>query len=189
MANEQWIVQGFLFQSRQEYMKAKKEQEAIAYIKANSDLNNIKSVTKVYNKLTENHTFDTIIGITFLNELREKILKQKDAVEAEMKPILIRGSQTMTRHGKEMVKQQENKYKNLYEEVKHKRSISVYLNIFLAITVIAMFMITYYSPRHNDSVYEQEILDKYSTWKAELQQKEDELNAREKAVNAKSIKE
>lgn len=180
MAQEQWIVQGYLFTNKFEYMKAKKEQEVVAYIKANADLTNIKAVYKVYNNLTEKNTFDTIIGYTFLAELRQWLLQHNIVTEEAILPIRIK--QPEVRVNKKTVLDESGKYKELYHKTKQKHHISICMNILLVLVVLAMFMITYYSPRNNDSTLEKEILNKYSTWKMELQEKEDELNAREEAL-------
>ena len=179
---EQRIVQGYIFASNNEYERAKKEQEVIAYIRANSDLTKLKIAIKVYSNLVEKKTFDTIIGYRFLDELRQMIIKQNNALEEHLPYIGVKEQVTLVKERK--VDGDEGKrYKRLYDDLRAKQVKWRIINISLLIAIIAMFIFSYLSPNTNDKAYENEILNKYSSWKQELQEKEEELIQREDALN------
>ena len=64
--DNRYEVDGFLFEIPTEYEKAKKEYEAIRYIKTKTDLDNTANVAKLYNKLLEKQNFITPVGLSFL---------------------------------------------------------------------------------------------------------------------------
>ncbi|MDO5519801.1 MAG: hypothetical protein Q4G58_04840 [bacterium] len=179
MSNEQWIVEGFSFSNKQEYEKAAKEQESIAYIKANSDLNNAKSALKIYMNLIEKDLFATVVGYSFMENLRRHVVNQKIVPEHMVPAVPVtmqgaHGGKQDTTSGKKV-----NDLEKKIEKVSHKRSISLYLNVFLIMIVAAMFAITYYSPKNNEDAAREKIQNEYSSWKQQLDEKEQELEERE----------
>ena len=56
------------------------------------------------------------------------------------------------------------------------------LNIILVITIILLFVLTATSGNVTILNYENKLLDKYSSWQMQLEQKEKELKEREKAL-------
>lgn len=81
-------VNGFSFDSSEEYEEAKKESEAIGYICAKMDISDPKTALKVYYKLLERKNLHTIIGFTFLKELRDIIISSGLIEPKNLKPIL-----------------------------------------------------------------------------------------------------
>lgn len=180
MSNEQWIVEGFSFRTKQEYEKAAKEQESVAYIKANSDLKNVKSALKIYMNLTERDIFETVVGYNFMESLRRYILSKKIVPENMVPPIAIKPSigSNVKKEGKEQSKAALEKK---CEKLEHKHSISMYLNVFLVMIVIAMFAISYYSPKNNEKIAREKIQNEYAQWEQQLQEREKALEENTKA--------
>ena len=70
-----YTYQGFTFASEAELNEAKKEAEVVSYIRSQADLGNTKTVIKLYNRLIEKGTLVTVLGISFLQELRSRALE------------------------------------------------------------------------------------------------------------------
>lgn len=80
-------VNGFSFDSTEEYNEARKESEAIDYICSKMDIHDPKTALKVYYKLLERQNLHTIIGFTFLKELRDSIISSGIVDVKSLKPI------------------------------------------------------------------------------------------------------
>ncbi len=181
MAENKLVVQCYAFPNGKEYEKAKKEQETIAYIKANTDLANIKVVAKLYVSLIEKRTFDTVVGYAFLGELRDTLLAQNIVTEDSLPPIPVKSASNMSKES--VANDRAERYKELYKKTNNKKKISIYANIILVIMIIVMMVLALMTQSKANNPSETELIDKYSSWKQELEQKEDELNQREQDLN------
>lgn len=180
--SKEWIVQGYAFPNKTEYEKAKKEQESIAYIRANSDFKDPKKTMIVYKNLVEKDLFETIIGYTFMEQLRRHIISKNIVPEELIPPIKVK---KLTPSVRESATVSKKDYKKEYEKLVQKRTTSKYWNIALVAIVVAMFAITYFSPKNNAEVAQTKIQDEYSSWQERLQQQEQELEEREAAIAKK----
>lgn len=70
------------------------------------------------------------------------------------------------------------------KKTKDKLTTSIIINFLLAAGIVAMIYIASTSSNINILNYETALLDKYSSWAQELQDKENELNERERALNS-----
>lgn len=182
MANDKWVVQFYSFSNSKDYEKAKKEQETIAYIRANTNLSNMKVVAKLYVSLIEKETFDTIIGYTFLEELHQVLLTSDILTEASLPPIPVRTKDSRLVK-EEAANEKIDRYKLLLEKTNYKKKISMIANFFLVIIIIVMLVLSVLTKNNVNNTTETEIINKYSSWKQELQQKEEELKEREKVLD------
>ena len=182
------VVQGFTFRTKEEYSKAKKEQEAIAYIKANTDLMNMKNRYKLYCRLNSKETFQTIIGVQFLSELRESLLKANFISEEQLEPVLVTSTvveKAVLPKNVSANRQADSKFSSLYEKQKHKKELAYVVIGFLSIIIAGMIIISYTGNHSNLEMLENKIIDKYSAWEAELEEKEAELNQKEEQLEAR----
>lgn len=176
-------VDGFLFQTKEDYEKAVKEQESVKYIRANTDFTKFQMVYKLYHKLLEKNAFETIIGYTFLEELRTILLERNLISEEKIPGIPIRVKERILHEPLKHEKIIDNKYKQLYEDLKTKRFTSRIVNVFLVGIIMAMLVIFMNSTHATNERVEAEFENKYATWQQELEQKQDELDQREKELN------
>lgn len=163
-------VGGFLFSTNKDYTDAKEEQETVSYLKENTDLENPKTVLKLYNKLTENRTFHTPVGYTFLKELQDIVINSSLVKPENLDSIYIpplnyssSGEQNalLAKQFKEAAEKERNRNKN-----------SLIINIFLSAVIIIMFGIAFYSDKTTYSKFENKVIDKYASWEEELNQRE-----------------
>lgn len=181
MTNEKWVVEGFAFQTKEEYEIAAKEQESITYIKSKSDLKNGKAALKLYVSFVEKDVFKTVVGYTFMENLRRHIINQK-VVPADMIPAVPVKKEIVKEVKAAGKKDSVSALEKKCKELEHKRSISMYLNMFLAIIVVAMFAITYFSPKNNADVAREKIQNEYSEWQKQLDEKEKALEKKEASL-------
>lgn len=80
-------IGGFHFSSAAEYAEAKHELDTINLISSKMDLSNPEIALKAYYKLLDKNTFHTVIGLSFLAGLRERIRSFDLISEEELKTI------------------------------------------------------------------------------------------------------
>jgi hypothetical protein len=83
-------VGGFQFDDSMEYALAKKEADIIQYISDRMDLRDPQVALKVYYKLLERKDFQTVVGLSFLKQLRDFCIDSGVAPDDAIKLIGIR---------------------------------------------------------------------------------------------------
>lgn len=138
MNNKQYPLQGFTFSSQSDYNNALDEWNTVLYIKKNSDLANELIVYKLFCKLLEKNAFKTVIGLNFLKELRDNLIKMGKYKDEDLGYIVVPTSQrdkiTTDKVNTVEVQGKSNSLRN-----------AQIINVFLIITVLAMFAITIYT--------------------------------------------
>lgn len=138
MKDEQYSLNGFTFLSQADYNIALDEWNTILYVKKNSKLTNEVVVYKLYHKLIEKNAFKTVVGLSFLKELRDNLIKTGKYKEDDLEYIAVsvgQGSKA-TSDAVDSIKRQ-----NYKEALRNSKII----NIFLVITILVMFVITIYT--------------------------------------------
>ncbi len=165
-----YTYKGHVFNSEAELADAKKENEAIEYLKSRTDMNDAGMVLKLYNKLIERKLISTPIGVDFLNELRSNITASGIITENKLKPV-----PEIKKSAK--VRQTKKKTSPLVLKLRRQNYVLKLVVIILASLVIGMFIIVLtgkLSPIR--AVYEEQILNEYSSWQKDLTKKEKEVN-------------
>lgn len=173
------VVNGFLFSTNKDYKEANEEQEAIDYLRENSDLSNARTALKLYNKFTENRTFHTPVGYSFLKELQDTILKEGVVKPENLEAIYIPGSGG----NNEVDILRAEQYREIAEREHTRNRNSRIINIFLVCIIFIMIIISLYSDKTVFSKFEEGILNKYASWEEELNQREQALDALEDKVD------
>lgn len=81
-------VNGFQFDNSTDYAEAKKEADAIDYLKSKMDIDNPEVAIKVYYKLLDRQNLHTIIGYTFLKQLRDFCIDSGIVNDNQIKSII-----------------------------------------------------------------------------------------------------
>jgi predicted nucleic acid-binding Zn ribbon protein len=178
------VVSGFLFSTNKDYNDAKEEQEAIDYLREKSDLSNARTALKVYNKLTENRTFHTPVGYSFLKELQDIIIKSGIVKPEDLDGIYIPGRSNANN---EVNMLQAEQYKVLAEKEHNRNRNSRIINIFLVGIILVMMVLAIYTDKTVFSNFENSIIDKYAGWEEELSQREQALKESEEKLNGDTI--
>lgn len=176
MKEEEFLVEGFLFQNQELAEKAKKEAGGIKYIKSKTSMDEPEMVLQVYNKIIEQKMFETQVGISYLKELQEYLLTLPCIDNNAIKPIPV---EEIIRKEFVTVKEQNDKVKKVSDG---KVRVSIFLNIMFIIIIIGMFVITLTSEHPNILNYENKLLDKYAGWEQELEEREKQVREKEKEL-------
>lgn len=183
MKENEYKVSGYEFADSHDYKEAKREEETVEYIKANTDLNDINKVLKLYHKLVERKTLKTIIGFAFLCELRSKIINSGIVSGDKLPSIRIEKPEKEPRvYDNVLEKEQEQRHLEMLEDYKIKLRNSRIISIFLAVIIMVMIAIAVFSDRSMYSIYENQVIDKYESWQKTLDDREKALDQREQAI-------
>jgi hypothetical protein len=178
MREEELVTGGYLFSTSKDYSDASQEQESVNILRAKADLSNPRTALKVYNKLTENRTFKTVVGLAFLKELQNTILNSGIAKEEDLDVIYIPAGIKSD----EVNVQKLEEYKLLSEKQKARITKSRIINVFLVLTILAMIIIAVYTDKTMYAEFENKVIDHYSSWENELNNREEALLKREEAL-------
>lgn len=201
-------VNGFRFDDAKEFAQAKREVEAIEYITMKMDVTDPNTAVKVYYKLLERQSLHTVVGISFLKELRNTIITSGIVSDEDLKCIDV------------LTKKREGRIESFGDEtslaveaatpeleppstedpavIRERRATGLMLYykqcfskariviVVLALVIIGMFIITATSDRSPFADMETEIQNKYAEWEEELEQRERELDEREGEISGSS---
>ncbi len=176
---EKLIVDGFIFKSKREYEKAKKEYETIQELKKNIDINNQDNVIEIYNRLISKKFFQTPVGFSFLHEMREFLKDGSDNVSVPYIPVI---PMKIVRTEAE----QKSQYVELQNEYNRQRVIKNRLILaIVSMTIVIAGMIFIVATNKNLGYFnaEEKVLDKYSAWEERLKSWEEQLMIREDKIN------
>jgi len=190
--SEKKVINGIPYENPEEAKKAQKEWEGIQYILSKNNMEDMEAVLALYNKLAERKVLKTEVGTKFLRELKEQLLETKEiekkriyGFSAEDEQWLqIKERQKIRKEKQKKEEEQKNQQKD-ETDYRQKYYHSLILNILLIITILIMAYITLNSNHINILNYENELINKYASWETSLQQKEAELNARERELAKK----
>lgn len=190
---KKYTIEGYVFQNASDYERAMKERETIAYLSANTDMTNMKDVYKIYKLSVEKKSFQTIFGLVFLEELRNRLLGSETVTEDLLEPIptgrILTVSTAKTSAGG-TDRRELNKYKEAYQKAK---SGSVIKNFLIAVLLMVVGVMLFITSKNQYSIftyftnYEEnirnEIVNEYEDWQHQLEDKERELEQREERLS------
>ena len=173
---QKFTLKGHTFDDEKEYIKAGKEAEAIEYLRAKTDFQNLNQILKLYDRILDRDMMETIIGIEFLREIRTKLVESGMFKDEQIRPV---PELPETRKRKRRIEERKkSRERTLLEQVKRQNVILRILCFFLAFLVVAMFVITLTGKRSPLALrYEEQILNKYASWAEDLSDKEEALRA------------
>ena len=193
MEENKRVIGSYYFATQQDYLEAKKEQEAIQYILSKNAVKQPEEALKLYHKIVAKDMFHTVVGMEFLLKLREIALNAEGITKEQLRPITVR---TMVKEEKEAEKKsvsetkkkssEEGKYQLLYEDLKSKRTSQWIIIVFLVVMLAASLVITILHDNTLIVDYRAKVEDEYVEWQETLEEKEEMLNEWEKTLEEKS---
>lgn len=169
------VVDGFSFQSEEEYKAALKEQKAIAYLKQQISGKNATEILRIYTQLIDQKLFHTVVGYAFLHDLYTALLRQKSIQNNSIPLIYTEKKET----AKPVV---EEKKKPVASASSSQVKILRIMVVALLVLVVGMFGITLTSTSPTILDYETKLQNKYASWEQELTQREAAVSQREAQV-------
>lgn len=187
-------LDGFVFRDGETYDAAARDQQIIAYLQKQVDLTNAEAARRVYEQAISQDLFSTVVGFTFLKELQEALLQEGTVSRAELSPIPVKTPEKKETPAPEAavpagakerktVRAEERAYRQADSRYRKRYRASFVLNIILAAAIAAMFFILLSSNLPTIVNYRTKIINEYSSWKAELDDREKALDAREQELN------
>lgn len=182
--SNEFVVNGYSFDTEEEYEKALEEKKSIERLMKKVDLDNKELLVSLYKGLITQDMLDTVIGFDYLCRLRELIINKRYAKASELPPIrtgcfraerAVGYKLTDTKQKLESEKEQNQKYRS------RARNLMIF-NIALLIVIGLMMYIATTSSNVNVINYEKKLVDKYAGWESELTEREQRVREAEKRL-------
>ncbi len=168
---KEFKFQGYTFDDETTLVKAKKEAEAIEYLRSKTDFSNLNNLHKLYNRVLDKDMMETAVGIGFLKELRNTLIESGMFTENQLRPVPMTRERRKQKRRSEI--QRRSREMTELEKKKRENAILKFLCFFLTGIVIAMFVIVLTGKRSPLAIrYEEELINKYSSWAQELTERE-----------------
>ena len=160
---KKFTFQGHAFDDEKQLLAAKKEAEAVEYLRSKTDFGNMNTLRKLYDRILDRNMMETVIGIEFLKEIRETLISSGMFTEENVRPVPLLPEVKKLKKRKEV--QKRRKERTLLERSEQKNMVLKTVCFFLVGIVIAMFAIVLTGKRSPLAVrYEEQILNKYASW-------------------------
>ena len=199
---ETYEAGGFVFRTKKEAELAQREIEGTKYLRQKLDMENPNAVFSIYQNLIEQDLFETPVGYCFLKELRDYLLMIPAISNEEVLAIPIRYPQTEEEEKKQKKEQkkeeqrkerqkEKEKAKNRKEQKKEGKNYKgrcqffMVTSLILLISVVSMMLLAATSDNVNILNYENKLIDKYSSWEQELEEREQAVKEQEQALEKK----
>lgn len=199
---ETYEAGGFVFRTKKEAELAQREIERTKYLRQKLDMENPNAVFSIYQNLIEQDLFETPVGYCFLKELRDYLLMIPAISNEEVLAIPIRYPQTEEEEKKQKKEQkkeeqrkerqrEKEKAKNKKEQKKEGKNYKgrcqffMVTSLILLISVVSMMLLAATSDNVNILNYENKLIDKYSSWEQELEEREQAVKEQEQALEEK----
>lgn len=187
----------YTFESKEEAQEAQKEVQAISYIMKQIDSNDSKQVLAAYQQMVKKDLFHTRLGIDFLQQLYDQ-LRSLPEIDASSLPAVphvkvggdVQGS-AITNNSENVIdslkvnasKDSSDATQTLLLKYRKRCRLLTIACIAMLLIIVGMFVISATSTNPTILNYEEKIVDKYAGWEQELDQREIELNERERQLN------
>lgn len=199
---ETYEAGGFVFRTKKEAELAQREIEGTKYLRQKLDMENPNAVFSIYQNLIEQDLFETPVGYCFLKELRDYLLMIPAISNEEVLAIPIRYPQTEEEEKKQKKEQkkeeqrkerqrEKEKAKNKKEQKKEGKNYKgrcqffMVTSLILLISVVSMMLLAATSDNVNILNYENKLIDKYSSWEQELEERAQAVKEQEQALEEK----
>lgn len=171
---KKFTFQGHTFDDEKQLIAAKKEAEAIEYLRSKTDFSNMNNLIKLYNRILDRDMMETVVGIDFLKEIRETLIGSGMFTEEQVRPVPLLPEVKKLKKRKEI--QTRSRERTLLERSERQNTILKVVCFFLVVLVIGMFAIVLTGTHSPLAIrYEEQLINKYASWAQEIQNKEDYL--------------
>lgn len=168
---KKFTFQGHTFDDEKQLLMAKKEAEAIEYLRSKTDFGNMNNLMKLYNRILDRDMMETVIGIDFLKEIRGTLIGSGMFTEDQVRPVPLLPEVKKLKKRTEV--QKRSRERTLLERSERQNTILKVVCFFLTILVIGMFAIALTGTRSPLAIrYEEQLINKYASWAQDLEEKE-----------------
>lgn len=177
-------AEGYLFVNAADALLAEKERKQIEYLEKKLDYQKPEQILVILQKLIEERTFKTPVGMMYLKRLQD-YLKNHKAIEKERIPAIpvdfvcdksVPDTRVELKSVRAAVQKRE-------EIKKSNHKISLILNVILIIGMIIMFWMATQSENLNMINYKNALENRYAEWEQELTEREQAVREKEQNLN------
>lgn len=174
-------AEGFVFYTEKDAELARQERKKVQYLKAHMDYKRPAGVLTLYEKAIAERVFKTPVGLVFLKEVQDYLVKQPEMNDMAISPIPL-----FVTYDGEIRNHTSPARRRIQPAAKKKESqalpISIVINIGLVIAIIAMFVITLTADQPNILNYERALLNRYAGWEQQLTEREQAIREAEREL-------
>ena len=182
---DSYLIEGYVFQNRGDFEQAQKERETIFYLSAHSNMEDMKAVYKIYKTASEKGSFQTVFGLNYMEDLRNRLIASGMVTEDVLDPIPVGRILKTEKSQQPLADRKAEEYKEAYERAKSGGMIKNLLIGVLLVLVVGMLVITYnnqysiftYFTNYKENMRE-EILNEYEDWEKTLKEREEAVEKR-----------
>ena len=181
--SKELIVGDYMFSTLEEANVAKLEMDKIEKLTEKLGDADDEMLYKVYNRSIEKNTFRTPVGLEFMKVLKKRLEKSRK-VKDDILPIPVSVNNLEIKEAND----KQDDIKKVRDDARKFSTFfkwSLFVNAILVIVIIALFVITSTADNPNIINYENALIDKYSSWETELNEKDKELRAKERELKKK----
>ena len=179
--SKELIVGDYMFSTLEEANVAKLEMDKIEKLTEKLGDADDEMLYKVYNRSIEKNTFRTPVGLEFMKVLKKRLEKSRK-VKDDILPIPVSVNNLEIKDAND----KQDDIKKVRDDAKKFSTFfkwSLFVNAILVVVIIALFVITSTADNPNIINYENALIDKYSSWESELNEKDKELRAKERELD------
>lgn len=179
--SKELIVGDYMFSTLEEANVAKLEMDKIEKLTEKLGDADDEMLYKVYNRSIEKNTFRTPVGLEFMKVLKKRLEKSRK-IKDDILPIPVSVNNLEIKEAND----KQDDIKKVRDDARKFSTFfkwSLFVNAILVIVIIALFVITSTADNPNIINYENALIDKYSSWETELNEKDKELRAKERELD------
>ncbi|MBE5882689.1 MAG: hypothetical protein E7289_10370 [Lachnospiraceae bacterium] len=183
-----YLVGGIAFTDIKQAKLAQIEQKRIEILDEKLNYNDIEAVANVYKKARDNRTFQTPVGITYMLRLYDWLIKNNYEGVDKMYVIMEQEPDKANVDNLEngLLTERDELWKSRLENQKKKEWVlsnklrtSLWVNAVLVVLVILLFVISQTGNNPTILNYKTKIINQYSAWEQELEQREQAVEEKE----------
>ena len=180
----EFVVNGYGFETQEEYEKALEEKKSIERLMKKVNLNKGELLVALYSGLITQNKLSTVIGLEYLCRLRDIIINKKYAKTSELPPIQTGNFKTERAVGYKLADTTQKLQAERQQTLKYKERVRTLfiVNIALVIVIGVMMYIATTSNNVNIINYEHKLVDKYAAWETQLTEREQRVKEAEKRL-------
>ncbi|MCH5263993.1 MAG: hypothetical protein J1F42_13875 [Lachnospiraceae bacterium] len=174
------VVGGYRFGTVADAETARMEEKKIAAVEKHLDYRQPQSVLLVYNRAIENKIFLTPIGMSYLQKIQTQLIKCGIPQE-KIRPIPLYATfSNKTANNSSIRRSIESRAPKV--EFKTRFITSICVNVLLALALAAVVLLSLESDIPNIVNYRTAVINEYSEWEQQLQEREQAVREAERAL-------
>ena len=174
------VVGGYRFGTVADAETARIEIKKIAAVEQHLDYRKLQNVLLVYNKAIDNKIFLTPVGMAYLQKMQEQLTK-RGVPQEKIKPIpLYTTFSNKTENNSSIRRSVASRTPQV--EYKGQFVTSICINVLLVLALAAMIILSLHSDVPNIVNYRTAIVNEYSEWEQQLQEREQAVRQAEREL-------